>query len=68
MRRARAAKGRSGRMAKPVAAKKQLIIDAAARVFRQQGYEGATLRDIAKEAGLLAGSLYYHIRSEGGDG
>jgi AcrR family transcriptional regulator len=42
----------------------QQIIDAAARVFRQKGYDGATLRDIAKEAGLLPGSLYYHIRSK----
>ncbi len=64
MRRAMAAKGRSAGMSERVAAKKQLIIDAAARVFRQKGYEGATLRDIAKEAGLLAGSLYYHIRSK----
>jgi AcrR family transcriptional regulator len=42
----------------------QEIIDAAARVFREKGYDGATLRDIAKEAGLLPGSLYYHIRSK----
>ncbi|MBI3327894.1 MAG: TetR/AcrR family transcriptional regulator [Nitrospinae bacterium] len=45
-------------------AKKQQILDAAARVFRQKGYNGATLRDIANEAGLLPGSLYYHIRSK----
>jgi AcrR family transcriptional regulator len=42
----------------------QQIIDAAAQVFREKGYDGATLRDIAKEAGLLPGSLYYHIRSK----
>ncbi len=45
-------------------AKKDQILEAAARVFRQKGYDGATLRDIAKEAGLLPGSLYYHIRSK----
>jgi len=45
-------------------AKKQQILEAAARVFRQKGYDRATLRDIAKEAGLLPGSLYYHIRSK----
>jgi len=45
-------------------AKKQQIVEAAARVFRQKGYDGATLRDIAREAGLLPGSLYYHIRSK----
>ncbi len=48
----------------PVGARTQQIIDAAARVFREKGYDGATLRDIAKEAGLLPGSLYYHIRSK----
>jgi AcrR family transcriptional regulator len=47
-----------------VGARKQQIIDAAARVFREKGYDGATLRDIAQEAGLLPGSLYYHIRSK----
>jgi TetR/AcrR family transcriptional regulator, cholesterol catabolism regulator len=47
-----------------VGARTQQIIDAAARVFREKGYDGATLRDIAKEAGLLPGSLYYHIRSK----
>lgn len=45
-------------------AKKQQIVEAAARVFRPKGYDGATLRDIANEAGLLPGSLYYHIRSK----
>ena len=47
-----------------VGARMQQIIDAAARVFREKGYDGATLRDIAQEAGLLPGSLYYHIRSK----
>jgi AcrR family transcriptional regulator len=57
---------RQGRQRKPqhVGARTQQIIDAAARVFREKGYDGATLRDIAKEAGLLPGSLYYHIRSK----
>jgi TetR/AcrR family transcriptional regulator, cholesterol catabolism regulator len=45
-------------------AKKQQILEAAAKVFRQKGYDRATLRDIAKEAELLPGSLYYHIPSK----
>jgi TetR/AcrR family transcriptional regulator, cholesterol catabolism regulator len=52
------------RKTKHVGARTQQIIDAAARVFREKGYDGATLRDIAEEAGLLPGSLYYHIRSK----
>ena len=36
------------------------ILDAAARVFRREGY-GARLSDIAAEAGIQTGSLYYHF-------
>ena len=39
------------------------ILDAAAMVFRQQGYSGARLNDIAAAAGIQAGSLYYHFES-----
>lgn len=35
------------------------ILGAAAHLFRQKGFEGATLRAIAKAAGLLPGSLHY---------
>jgi AcrR family transcriptional regulator len=52
------------RKSQHIGARTQQIIDAAAQVFREKGYDGATLRDIAKEAGLLPGSLYYHIRSK----
>ncbi len=39
------------------------ILEAAAKVFRARGYVGARLTDIAAEAGLQAGSLYYHFDS-----
>jgi TetR/AcrR family transcriptional regulator, cholesterol catabolism regulator len=39
------------------------ILDAAARVFRDRGYSGGTLADIAAEIGMRAGSLYYHFES-----
>jgi TetR/AcrR family transcriptional regulator, cholesterol catabolism regulator len=39
------------------------ILDAAAKVFRQRGYSGARLADIAAEAGIQTGSLYYHFES-----
>lgn len=44
-------------------ATRERILDAAARVFRDQGYAGARLSDIAAAAGLQAGSLYYHFDS-----
>jgi len=46
------------------AVSQQRVLDAAARVFRDYGYAGATMRVIADEAGLKAGSLYYHYKSK----
>lgn len=40
------------------------ILDAAARVFRDQGYSAARLTDIARAADTQAGSLYYHFDSK----
>lgn len=37
------------------------LLDAAARVFRHKGYSASTMRDIAREAGMLPGSIYYHF-------
>jgi AcrR family transcriptional regulator len=54
-------------MTKPLAksaVSQKRVLDAAARVFRDYGYAGATMRVIAEEAGLKAGSLYYHYQSK----
>ncbi len=40
------------------------ILDCAARLFRQKGYGATSLRDIAAESGMKAGSLYYHFASK----
>lgn len=37
------------------------IVLAAAGVFYEKGYEGASLQDIASAVGLLKGSIYYYI-------
>jgi AcrR family transcriptional regulator len=42
---------------------RQRILDAAAKVFREQGYSNARLSDIAALAGMQTGSLYYHFDS-----
>lgn len=44
-------------------ATRQSILEAAARIFRRDGYSGAKLSDIAAEVGIKAGSLYYHFDS-----
>lgn len=40
------------------------VLDAAARLFCDQGYLGTTVRDIAREAGMLPGSLYCHFATK----
>ncbi|MGF6177923.1 TetR/AcrR family transcriptional regulator [Ensifer sp. 4252] len=37
------------------------ILDVAARLFIQQGYEGTSTRQIAEEVGLKQGSLFHHF-------
>jgi TetR/AcrR family transcriptional regulator, cholesterol catabolism regulator len=40
------------------------ILEAAIALFGRRGYAGTTMRDIAKEVGVLPGSLYAHIDSK----
>ncbi|RJF95451.1 TetR/AcrR family transcriptional regulator [Noviherbaspirillum saxi] len=40
------------------------ILHAAARLFRERGYQATTVRDIAEAVGILSGSLFYHFRSK----
>jgi AcrR family transcriptional regulator len=43
---------------------RQLILDTAARLFRDQGYAAVSLRTLAARCGMKAGSLYYHFASK----
>jgi TetR/AcrR family transcriptional regulator, cholesterol catabolism regulator len=40
------------------------ILDAAARIFHEKGYEGTSIQDVADAVGILKGSLYYYIDSK----
>jgi len=40
------------------------ILDAAARLFREEGYAAVSLRAIAAAAGMKGGSVYYHFESK----
>lgn len=44
--------------------KKMLAIEAAACVFAEKGYHGATTQDIAEQMGIKQGSLYYYFKSK----
>jgi AcrR family transcriptional regulator len=37
------------------------ILDAAARLFARKGYKGATIREIAREAGVAEGTIYNYF-------
>lgn len=40
------------------------LLDVAARLFGERGYEATTLEEIAQELGILKGSLYHYISSK----
>lgn len=43
---------------------RERILQAAARLFRERGYKGSTVRDIAQAVGILSGSLFHHFRTK----
>ena len=44
---------------------RELILDAAERVFHQRGVSRTSLQEIAKEAGLTRGAIYWHFEDKG---
>jgi TetR/AcrR family transcriptional regulator, cholesterol catabolism regulator len=40
------------------------LLDEAARLFRMRGFEGTSMRDIARAVGMLPGSLYWHFETK----
>ncbi len=43
---------------------KELIFHSAIKVFSESGYRGATMDEIAANADLVKGTLYYHFKSK----
>jgi AcrR family transcriptional regulator len=52
------------RTPKVVEDRREQIIDAAMRVFAQRGFARATNRDVAREAGITTGLIYYYFKSK----
>ncbi len=71
-------KGRQGKNASPPPARprrtgrprlqesvpRESILAEAARLFRERGYQGTTVRDIAAAVGIQPGSLFHHFASK----
>ncbi|MAT50431.1 MAG: hypothetical protein CMK32_04515 [Porticoccaceae bacterium] len=54
----------TGKRREPYEQKRERAIRAAATVFAEKGYHGATTKDIAERLGIRQGSLYYYFRSK----
>lgn len=52
------------RVSKEPEVRKQEIIDAAMKVFAAKGYEAATMKDIAREADVVAGLCYHYFQNK----
>jgi AcrR family transcriptional regulator len=47
-----------------LANRREIIIKAAGRLFREKGYECTSVRDLATAVGLQSGSLFFHFKSK----
>ena len=45
-------------------ARRDAILAAARKIFQRQGYDGATVADIAREAGVASGTVYLYFPSK----
>jgi len=49
-----------------IAARRNQILDAATKVFAQKGFHRATIKDVAKEAGIADGTIYNYFENKTG--
>jgi TetR/AcrR family acrAB operon transcriptional repressor len=59
-----AARSSLRRASEPALATRDLILDAAERLFAARGVEGVAVRDLARELGITPSSLYNHFSSK----
>lgn len=43
---------------------KGMVIGKAAHLFRERGFERTTIRDLARQVGILPGSIFHHFRNK----
>src|SRR5215469_13782689 len=54
-------RARPSRRSRPAALTHQVVVEAAARVLAERGYDGLTMRAIADELGVQAPALYWYF-------
>lgn len=59
-----ASQRRDGRRPEARGTARERLLDAAAHVFAEQGYRGASIDDIARAAGVTKGALYWNFPSK----
>src|SRR5215510_1166121 len=47
-----------------IAARRNQILDAATKVFAEKGFQRATIRDVAKTAGIADGTIYNYFENK----
>ncbi len=52
-----------GRISDPASPRGRILV-AAARLFREKGYNRTTVRDLAAEVGILSGSIFHHFNNK----
>jgi AcrR family transcriptional regulator len=52
------------KLRKRVPNRREQIVRAAARLFRENGYEATTVRDLADAVSMQSGSLFFHFGSK----
>jgi DNA-binding NarL/FixJ family response regulator len=60
----RAQAGKAPRRRRSRDERKEELLDVAARLFHERGYDGSSIQDIADAMGMLKGSLYYYFSSK----
>ncbi len=54
---------RNGEQAKP-ATRLEEVLQSAANIFFAKGFHATSIEDVARDVGMLKGSLYYYIKSK----
>lgn len=55
---------RSGNDRKPKAERWEELLEAAAKIFYEKGYDATSIQDIAERVNILKGSIYYYIQTK----